>query len=473
MSALPTLLLLLLHLGSSRSSSAQPAEGAAVRVIGHQRSNACQCRVNASMWLFPVTAYEATLQNAKSCQATLDSVEEKVQLSGQLLPQIQAVIHNVTARLQPFQYLNDGGLYTHLALQLLGQELSELDANIDTIHSQLKNAQTGKLRKQVAKLRQDVDRMQINDIVNIKTVKEKMRSLRNRAESCKSIPKDFRVQTQRCVKGLLSNISEPVVTKVSPFGKSLVAGSWGKQAMQDSPLESSSYWVQPLTSSNIWGNTVRVYPTLADFLTSTKHNDYNFAPSNSHPDANEGPNAVLYGGALYYHCYRSNKVCRYDLATKAVVRVTLPGIEVGYGNKFPYCYYDCRDNSDVDLEVDESGLWALYATAGNHGNLVMSRLEWHGKEKTLNVTHTWETSLFKKSVSNAFMACGVLYATRYQSKVSEEVFYAFDTASGRDDNTLSLRMEKVSNGIASVSYNPTDRRLYMYNDGYLLAYQTK
>ncbi|KAM9808378.1 olfactomedin-4-like [Neosynchiropus ocellatus] len=466
------LTLLLLPLGSSVGSSARQGEGPAVRVTGHQQTDACQCRVNASMWLFPVTAYEAALQNTGSCQATLDSVQENVQLSGQHLPRIQAVIQNVTARLQPFLYLNDGGLYTRLTLQQLSQELSQLEANIDTIHGQQKNGQTRKLHKQVAKLRQDVDQMRIGNIINIKTMKETLRTLKNRAESCKSIPKDFRVQSQSCVKGLMTNISEPVVTKVSPFGKSLIAGSWGKQAMQDSPVETTSYWVQPLVNSNSWGNTVRVYPTLADFLTSTKHHDYNLAPSHSHPDANDGPNAVMYGGALYYHCYRSDKICRYDFATKTVVRVTLPGIEVGYNNRFPYCYYVCSTNSDVDLEVDETGLWALYATSGNHGNLVISRLEWHSKEKTLNVTHTWETRLFKKSVSNAFMTCGVLYATRYQSKVSEEVFYAFDTATGRDDNTLSLPMEKISQGMASLSYNPTDRRLYMYNDGYLLAYPT-
>ncbi|KAI3376731.1 hypothetical protein L3Q82_000001, partial [Scortum barcoo] len=106
-----------------------------------------------------------------------------------------------------------------------------------------------------------------------------------------------------------------------------------------------------------------------------------------------------------------------------IKRVTLPGTGVGFNNKFPYCYYDCRANSDVDLEADETGLWAIYATVGNHD-------EYH-----------------------------------------EEVFYAFDTATGKEDNSLTLPMEKISKGVASLSYNPTNKQIYMYNDGYLLAYQ--
>lgn len=276
-----------------------------------------------------------------------------------------------------------------------------------------------------------------------------------------------------CLKGLITSISEPVTTKVSPYGKTYISGSWGKQAQADSEGEKNSYWVQALLSSHIYGNTLRVYQTYTDFIASVNHKDFTLAPSYTHANSIEGPSAVLYGEALYYHCYRSADVCRYDLKTNAVKRVTLPGTDVGFNNKFPYCYYDCRANSDVDLEADETGLWALYATMGSHGNLVVSRLVWDNAAQTLNVSQTWETRLFKRAVSNAFMVCGVLYATRYVDEYQEEVFYAFDTASGKEDNSLSLTMQKISKGVASLSYNPLDRQIYMYNDGYLLTYQAQ
>ncbi|KAM9376493.1 olfactomedin-like [Pholidichthys leucotaenia] len=455
------LLLLLMILDGSQAQ----------RVSGLQKNDACLCEVNSTMWSFPAVKYESVLQQVQTCEGFLRNLLEQVGISSERLPQIQAQLTNVTARLKPYQYLHHQGLYAALSLRQLGEELSQLETDISTINSQLNNAQTQKLSKEVSKLRSSVNRMETTDIINMKTVKEKLRYLKNSVESCKSIPTDFRRKDGYCVKGLITSISEPVTTKVAPHGKSYISGSWGKQAQMDAEEETNSYWVQPLLNSHIYGNTLRVYQTYEDFMTSTHHKDYTFAPSYTDPKAIEGPNAVLYGDALYYHCFRSADICRYELKTNTVKRVTLPGTGVGFNNKFPYCYYDCRLNSDVDVEADETGLWAIYATIGNHGNLVVSRLHWDSDAETLNVTQTWETRLFKKAVSNAFMVCGVMYATRYMDDYHEEVFYAFDTMTGKEDNTLALPLEKVAKGVASLSYNPTNRQIYMYNDGYLLAYQ--
>ncbi|XP_037538588.1 olfactomedin [Nematolebias whitei] len=459
------MLLLLLLLTSTEAGSAQ-------RVAGLKKDDMCQCEVNSTMWSFPALKYEAVLLQLQTCEGSLSSLQEQLTVSSQRLPEIQAQVENITARLQPFQYLHHKGLYTILSLRLLGQELSRLETDISAVHVQMNNVQTQTLSKEVGKLRRDVERMQVSDTVNIKTVKANLRYLKNSLESCKTIPKGFRAQSSYCLKGLITGISDPVTSKVSPYGKSYISGSWGKQAQKNSKGE-ITYWVQPLVNSHIYGNTLRVYQTYNDFMASVNHKDFTLAPSYTHANTIEGPSAVLYGDALYFHCYRSADVCRYDLKTNNVKRVTLPGTGVGFNNKFPYCYYDCRSNSDVDLEADETGLWAIYATLGNHGNLVASRLVWDDEAQTLNVSQTWETRLFKKAVSNAFMVCGVLYATRYVDDYQEEVFYAFDTATGKEDNTLSLQLQKIAKGVASLSYNPTDRQIYMYNDGYLLAYQAQ
>ncbi|XP_061578335.1 olfactomedin-like [Cololabis saira] len=448
-----------------------PEDGQAQRVLGMRSNGSCLCEVNSTMWLFPSGKFQAFSQQVQTCEGALITLQEKVNLSSQRLPHVLAQVESVTARLQPYQYLHYQGLYSALSLRKLGQELGQLEIDIGDIHSQQNNAQTQKLTKEVDNLRKDVSRMQTADTVNMKTLREKLRYLKNSVESCKTIPKDFRSQHRYCFKGLITNVSEPVTTKISPHGKNYISGSWGKQAQTDSERQRNIYWVQPLLSSHIRGNTLRVYQTYEDFMASTNHKDFTIAPSYTHANTIEGPSAVLYGDALYYHCYSSADVCRYDLTGNSVKRVTLPGTGVGFNNKFPYCYYDCRANSDVDVEADETGLWALYATVGNHGNLVVSRLGWDKETQTLNVTQTWETRLFKKAVSNAFMVCGVMYATRYVDEYREEVFYAFDTATGKEDNSLALPLEKVAKGVASLSYNPTNRQIYMYNDGYLLAYQ--
>ncbi|XP_004086305.1 olfactomedin-4 [Oryzias latipes] len=441
------------------------------RVLGKKEGSSCQCEVNSTWWLFPAGKFEATLQQVQTCEASVINLLSQVMVSNESLPDIQAQMDNATARLQPFQYLRHQGLYTALSLRKLGQELSQLEADIGTIHRQQNTAQTQKLSTEVEKLQNDVSLMHNADIVNMRSVREKVRYLKNSVQSCKTIPKDFASQSRYCLKGLMKRISDPVATKISPYGKSYISGSWGKQAKMDSEGQKNSYWVQPLMSSHIYGNTLRVYQNLEDFMSSSRHRDFTFAPSYTHSNSIEGPSAVLYGEALYYHCYRSPDICRYDLNTNAIKRAKLPGTTDEYNNKFPYCYYDCRSHSDVDIEADETGLWAIYATMSNHGNLVVSKLVWDEDAQMLNVTHTWETRLFKKAVSNAFMACGVLYATRYVNEDQEEVFYAFDTATGKEDNSMAMPMQKVAKGMASLSYNPTNKQIYMYNDGYLLAYQ--
>ncbi|XP_022062507.2 olfactomedin-like [Acanthochromis polyacanthus] len=439
------------------------------RIPGLRKNGSCVCRVNSTMWTFPAVKFESVLEEVDACQDSLGLMQTQVVLSRQRLPQMKAQVEEVWKRLQPHLYLQHQGLYTELDLRQLEHELQQLETHIRELHQQLNNTHTHTLYKQVDKLRSDVIRMQTSDSVNMKTVREKLRLLKNNMESCKSIPKDYRGVDSYCLKGLIQNISDPVTTKVVPHGKSYISGSWGKQAQMGSKVQKNLYWVQPLLSSHIWTNMLRVYHTYQDLMSSSNYRDFTITSSYSDRSTVEGPGSVLYGEALYYNCYRSADICRYDLNTQQVHRVTLPG--AGFNNKFPYCYYDCRLNSDVDVEADETGLWALYATVGNHGNLQASRLVWDAEAKTLNVTQTWRTRLFKKAASNAFMACGVLYVTRYVDEHREEVFYAFDTATGREDNSLALPLEKIAKGVSSVSYNPTDRKIYMYNDGYLLAYQ--
>ncbi|XP_061821737.1 olfactomedin-like [Nerophis lumbriciformis] len=459
------MLLVLLMLSSTVDCQVQ-------QVSGHMSNGSCACQVNTNMWLFPTVKYEATQQKVESCEDSLTALQKQVNLSHQRLPEIQSLMDNITARLEPYDYLNYRGLYASLHLRPLTQDLSKLENDINAMSIQMDNDQTKKLSKEVTKLRKDVDRIQMSDSNNVKTVRERLRKLKNSAVSCLSIPKDFRGTHRYCLNGLITNISQPVTTKISPYGKTVISGSWGQQTQRDSEGLNTAIWVQPLVHNHISGNTLRVYQSYEDFMASTNHKDYVFAPNNVHANSIEGPSAVLHGEALYYHCYQSADVCRYDLNSNEVARVELPGIKAGLNKKFPYCYYDCRASSDVDVEVDETGLWALYATVGSHGNIVVSKLSWDDESATLNVTQTWETRLFKRAVTNAFMVCGVLYATRYLDDHQEEVFYAFDTATGKEDNTLALTLDKITNDVASLSFNPVNRRLYMYNNGYLLAYQT-
>lgn len=51
---------------------------------------------------------------------------------------------------------------------------------------------------QVEKLGQHVEKLKTTDTINMKTVKEKLRYLKNTVESCRTIPRDFRGQLFFC-----------------------------------------------------------------------------------------------------------------------------------------------------------------------------------------------------------------------------------------------------------------------------------
>lgn len=260
---------------------------------------------------------------------------------------------------------------------------------------------------------------------------------------------------------MLRNVTRPLIAQLNPYGTSFPYGAWGMDSMPGSP---ELYWVVALLSSNIYGNSIRMYSSYKTFLMSNTHVDLTVTSSYTTSNAIQGPGVVLYNGSLYYNCYKSGEMCKFNLNTKNIIHVNLPN--AGHSNKFPYCYYDCYGYTDIDFSVDENGIWVIYATEENYGNIVLSKIN----SNNLDVLQTWKTKLFKKATTNAFMVCGVLYATRFVSKNEEEIFYMFDTVTNQEAKNLNIRLIKFSPNVASLHYNPVDRKLYLFNGGYMLSY---
>lgn len=56
---------------------------------------------------------------------------------------------NVTARLEPYQFLHYQGLYSDLALRKLQQQLSNLAEDVESLHDEFGSGETQKLSKDV------------------------------------------------------------------------------------------------------------------------------------------------------------------------------------------------------------------------------------------------------------------------------------------------------------------------------------
>lgn len=140
-----------------------------------------------------------------------------------------------------------------------------------------------------------------------------------------------------------------------------------------------------------------------------------------------------------------------------------------FNSKSNFCHIDeCYPFTDLDLATDESGVWVIYTTSQDFGNLVLSKVE--GGEQMM-LGQTWHTTVYKQSVTNTFMMCGVLYATRYVNKDQEEIFYSLDTKTGEESFSIGIFINKMSPNIFSLNYSPVDQILHVYSDAYMVSYQ--
>ncbi|KAK3535357.1 hypothetical protein QTP70_010018 [Hemibagrus guttatus] len=271
---------------------------------------------------------------------------------------------------------------------------------------------------------------------------------------------------ERCPQGQLVNVNGPRTYSLTQYGTSYSYGAWGKDPKPASGKE-GMYWLVALTSSNAFANYVRHYSSLSTILVGVGPVDSVIASSNPTTNTIIGPNVVQYGDALYYGCYNTPAVCRFNISTRSVTNTPLPQ-NSGFNNKFPFGHLDATYiYTDLDFATDESGVWVVYTAPDNFGNVILSEVI-EGNPPSLG--RSWRTSLHKRTATNTFMACGVLYATRFLDKQTEEIFYSFDTETMEERYDLNIHLKKMQTNIQSLNYNPQDRMLYAYSDAYIVSY---
>ncbi|XP_061437144.1 adhesion G protein-coupled receptor L3-like, partial [Lethenteron reissneri] len=197
------------------------------------------------------------------------------------------------------------------------------------------------------------------------------------------------------------------------------------------------------------------------------------------PHRVDGTGFVVYDGAVFFNKERTRRIVKFDLGT----RVKSGEAVVPNANYYDTSPYRWGGRSDMDLAADENGLWVIYATEQNEGRVVVSRLNPY----TLRIEASFETAYDKRSASDAFMACGVLYVLRStyeddgdggangtgggggEGGTSDRIDYVYDTNSRRDAR-VAIPFPNPFQFIASVQYNPRDGALYVWDNHHVLRY---
>uniref|UniRef100_A0A673ILV9 Adhesion G protein-coupled receptor L3 n=1 Tax=Sinocyclocheilus rhinocerous TaxID=307959 RepID=A0A673ILV9_9TELE len=163
------------------------------------------------------------------------------------------------------------------------------------------------------------------------------------------------------------------------------------------------------------------------------------------PHRVDGTGFVVYDGALFFNKERTRNIVKFDLRTRIKSGEAIIA-SANYHDTSPYRW---GGKSDIDLSVDENGLWVIYATEQNNGQIVISQLNPY----TLRVEGTWDTAYDKRSASNAFMICGILYVVKLNKNVTSFI------------HSLLLKSTATNN-----IYNPRDNLLYVWNNYHVVKY---
>ncbi|XP_078692876.1 uncharacterized protein LOC144922725 [Branchiostoma floridae x Branchiostoma belcheri] len=173
-----------------------------------------------------------------------------------------------------------------------------------------------------------------------------------------------------------------------------------------------------------------------------------------------GNGQLVYGGSAYYNRAGTQDLIKFDLENERVAaRQQLPfaGIQNAYS-------YSWGGSTDIDFAVDEFGLYVIYGTRQNRGNMVVSQIN----PQDLSIINTWNAGYFKRAAGNAFMRCGVLYATDAHD-FTAKISYSFDTRTEQEHEVL-VQLRDPYRYNTMLDYNPADKKLYLWDETYLITY---
>lgn len=207
-------------------------------------------------------------------------------------------------------------------------------------------------------------------------------------------------------------------------------------------------------------------PSVHDFYLYSNYEKLILRSSFKHHDIpngweGTGNNYIVHSNTIYYQHNSPFSMSKLNLTSSKYDYRVIPAAST----RFSYSY---SDNQNLDFAADEKGLWVMYASEESKGKIVLAKVD----EKSFGIEDEWNTGAYKQLAGNAFMACGVMYATRSVDLNTEEIFYAFDTKTNQEKH-LNVRFPKFQETYTNLDYNPTDQKLYMYNSGYYVSYSVR
>ncbi|XP_019341557.2 olfactomedin-like protein 3 [Alligator mississippiensis] len=208
-------------------------------------------------------------------------------------------------------------------------------------------------------------------------------------------------------------------------------------------------------------DTVYVFPRMREF---TLFSATRKAARIKLPHPWVGTGHLVYGGHLYYiRQHGTFQVIKFNLANKTIVDSSVFPAE----EQIPV--FGLSAFNYIDVVADEEGLWAIYATKENEKNICLAKLD----PRSLDIEQMWDTPCPRENAESAFVVCGTLYVvynTRLPSRSRVQcVFDVSGTLSSEDASLVYFPKRYGSH--SSMKYNPKERHIYAWDDGYQIIYR--
>ncbi|KAM9785857.1 olfactomedin-like protein 3B [Neosynchiropus ocellatus] len=228
-------------------------------------------------------------------------------------------------------------------------------------------------------------------------------------------------------------------------------------------------WVRDPRSSKVYlfngttGDRVLQYDSVREFAGSAGVDDSRLIRL---PSDWTGSGSAVYNDYLFFVKQEAGsdlQVVKYDLLSRSVSDTAMFPIQ-GHTS-----VYSLNPETLVDLAADDEGLWLLYAAADSEPNISLAKMD----PGTLDIEQIWDTRCPRDNAEAAFVICGtvyVVYNTRLPSRSRVQcVFDVNDMV--RSEEAPLLYFPRRYGAHASLKYNPEEKQLYAWDDGYQIIYR--
>ncbi|XP_016328790.1 olfactomedin-4 [Sinocyclocheilus anshuiensis] len=425
---------------------------------GSASGGECICEAFLPNSTFPIKELISLESTAVEINYKLQMEISKVEIYEVKLKVYVAKIMNLTVLIELME--DDPDSYSELHIEEVKIKIKQVEALIVELQASIQttSAVLISIRKQISVMIAVLTYLEITyDKNQVLVTRREYIILQQKLEECERRHNEiFNPDIGICNHGGIRRISKPIISQLNAdLSAGYKYGGWGKDS-KPLPGSENMYWYSGSTDTLV--SRITQYSDYYNLIMRQGFKTHQLYVQYNYDWRGTGNNYIVRENNLYYQFRSPFAMGKLNMTSVKVEYKLIPMASA----QFSYHY---SANQNLDFAADESGLWVTYATEESKGKLVLGKIN----EVSFEVEEVWQTSIFKPSVGNTFMICGVLYATRSVDTKTEEIFYTFDTRT-EQESYVSIPFEKFQESYVYLDYNPTDQKLYMFNNGYYISY---